>query len=225
MRQQTNSRGLLRARARAAIEAEKRISEAKLSIAKQRADKVEEEKNQLAESLNLKINSLTSRLEKALAEKDEHIASQQRALSEAENRIAELSKGLNRATNIAEELRNKSYAEERTAGHPQRKSILESVARGRLKSRAEINKLAEDLEPIAEEAGGVSERVRRNMSRGREALRETERVEQEVINDEITPIAEIIPGLEGVDVSVEEVLNLARIEPKEPKAPQKSKKK
>lgn len=216
---------LAEAKAKSSIEAEKRISETKLSLAKQRGDKLESDKNKLSEALNAKVNSLTARLEKALSEKDDHIAAQANALHEAEGRIAELSRGLNRATNIAEELRTKSYAEERTAGHPRRKAILESVSRGRIKTKADVNKLAEDLEPLADEPGGVSERVRRGMSRGRESMRETERAEQEVLNDDMTPIADIIPGLEGVDVSVEEVLNLARIEPKESKAPQKPRKK
>ena len=39
-------------------------------------------------------------------------------------------------------------------------------------------------------------------------MREAERVRQEVLNDEITPI----PGLEDVGVSVEEILNLSGID-------------
>jgi Prohead core protein serine protease len=207
------ARKLAETRASAAIEAEKKLNEHKINLAKKRAEKLEEEKNKLTESFNAKLNTLSTRLEEATSAKDQHIKNQTKALQEAESRIAELSKGLNRATTIAEELRTQHYADERSIGHPKRKEILESVTRGRIKTKSEVNKLAESLEPVAEEPGGVGERVRRQMSRGRESMREVERIENEVLTDDLTPI----PGLEGVDVSVEEVLNLARIEPKETK--------
>lgn len=217
------AQSLAEIKAQAAIEAEKKLAEHKLSLAKKRADKLEEEKHQIADSLNAKVNDLTARLENALAEKDTHIARQSKALQEAETKISELSRGLNRATNIAEELRTQRYAEERSAGHPRRSAILESVARGRAKTKADVNKLAEDLEVAAEEPGGVSERVRRQMSRGREAVREHERIENEVLTDDVTGVPGF-EGLDGIDVSVEEVLNLARIEQKETKPSLKQKK-
>lgn len=203
------ARAIAEARAKTEIENEKKLAEAKINLAKQRAARIEEDKNSAVAALSTKLEALSKRFDDVVASKDVELASREAALEEAERKMARLEQNLNRAVNLAESLKTQSYAEQRSAGHPRRKEIMESVQRGKVKSKAEINQLAEDLDFAAEEPGGVSERIRRNLSKGRESMREAERAKQEVLNDEsgATPI----PGLEDVGVSMEEILNLSGV--------------
>lgn len=194
---------------------QKKVSEHKLTLAKQRADKIEEEKKYLAATLEAKVNDLASRLETVIAAKDHQLDEQVRLLEAAQKKIGLLEEGLNRASTLAENLSVKKYAEERTIGHPQKKKIFESIRSGKTKSKADVNKLAEDLETAAEEPGGVSERVRRAMSKGRESIRETDRVkrESEALTEGYTPVPGF-EGLEGLDVSLEQLRTLSGIDSK-----------
>lgn len=204
-----DARAIAEARAKQEIESERKLAEAKINLAKQRAHRLEEDKNEAVSALSTKLEALSKRFDNVVASKDAEIAARETALAEAERKLARLEGRLNQAINLAENIKTQSYAERRTAGHPQRKSILESVQRGKVKTPAEINQLAEDLDFAAEEPGGVNERIRRNLSRGRESMRESDRVKQEVLNDESEPTP--IPGLENVGVSMEEILNLSGV--------------
>ena len=79
-----------------------------------------------------------------------------------------LSESLDEAKALAEELESINFASKRTQGHPRQDRVLSEVKRRKLRSRRDINDLAEEFEDRAEEPGGVHERVRRRMGRGRE---------------------------------------------------------
>jgi len=75
---------------------------------------------------------------------------------------------LERAERLIHRYDDREYASRRTVGHPDREGILEDVRSGRVKGKDGINRLAKRRDLRGEEPGGVNERVRRSMSRGRE---------------------------------------------------------
>jgi len=205
-----DARSIAEAKAAKQAATDKKLSEAKLTMAKQRADKLEEEKRKLEEEFNKKFNELSARLDSVATAKTEEISEKTKALYEAEQRIAELEKGLTKAVNLVENFKTRTFAEKRATGHPNRKAILDSVDRGHVKTKAEINKLAEELEIPAEEPGGVSERVRRFMSRGRESTKEEDRKKRETLSE--ADNSELTGLLEGTGVSVDDLLGLSGID-------------
>lgn len=200
-----NAIALAETKAKTAINTERKLSEHKINLARKRADRTQVEKNQLAESLEKKINDLNTKFENVVAAKDSQITAINNALLEAQTNNSKLEVRLNGAIKLAESVKVQNFAEQRAVGHPRRRELLESVARGKAKSKADVNRLAEDLEPAADEPGGVGERVRRAMSRGKETLSESERLKQEILNED----TDLIPGLEDFGISTEEILNLS----------------
>ncbi len=186
------------------MEQEKKVNTYKLNLAQTKADRLKKEKDNLSESFEQQVKDLSRKLDKVVQEKDSQIESMKQIVEESRGKSAKLEESLNESIQLAEKLRLAEFAEERSIGHPKRKNLLESVSSGKVKTKKELNKLAEDLEDSAEEPGGIGERMRRLLGKGKETLTEAERVHKE----KRTTLGEI-EDLTALGIPLEEVTELA----------------
>lgn len=181
-------------RAQAELQVTEQVSTKKAELESKRAKKAAEREELLRE----KVAALSEQFERVAAEKNAE-------LNDAKRRINMLEQRLDQAARIAEQLEIQNFAQTRLAGHPKRVDILREIQRGTLRSKAEINKLAEDTE-MSFGDDGAQERVRRIFGRGREHMPEEARRRHEQLTESFTPV----PGLEGFDISIEEIRKLSR---------------
>ena len=174
------------------------VANHKVDVAKKQASIAKETVEQVREKAASQIETVVHRFEKNIKERDSTI-------QEAADRISRLERALQEASekaNIAEMI---SHADRRTLGHPRRQDILSRVENGHLNSVEAINSLAEEWDIHGEEPGGVSERVRRSLGRGREALTEEQRASSEH-RTETTP-----RSLTGLGIGMDELRQLAGV--------------
>jgi len=213
------------------IETAEQLQE-RLAVAIDRADSIGENANRKAESLSagatkrvkqvesrernllrkakMRDNQIADHVEKITSRMQERLNTleaenvglqeENRAKDKANDRLVN---ALERSEVLIERLDDYSYAERRTKGHPSRDGILEDVRRGRVKGRSGINTLAEVDDLRGEESGGVNERIRRAMSRGREFAPQTLTESTKGDRDNISDLAEF--GLH-----VDDILPLSR---------------
>jgi hypothetical protein len=84
---------------------------------------------------------------------------------------------------------------------------MAAIESGRITTKAQVKNLAEQWDTAGDESGGVHERVRRAMGRGREAPTEAESKQVNQINEDRRPV----PGMENFGVSLGELKALAGI--------------
>lgn len=149
------------AKARQRVEGKERRARARVKQIESRErrfrQKTKERDAQIAES----VERITSKMQDRLR----RVEDENRVLRENFSRASE---ALERADQLTERLDDYAFASRRTVGHPDRDGILDDVRHGRVRSRRGINQLAEERDLRGEESGGVNERIRRSMSRGRE---------------------------------------------------------
>lgn len=161
------------------VEADKRLRQVEsrerklLKKAKSRDAKMAEHMDKITTKMQERLNNLE--------QENNGLREDNGKVSSTNNRLVG---ALERSEKLLERLDDYSYAERRTTGHPSRDHILEDVRNGRVRGRDEINSLSEDRDLRAEESGGVNERVRRALSRGREfapqSLTESTRERREI---------------------------------------------
>jgi hypothetical protein len=149
-----------------------------------------------------RVESIESSFKKVIIEKDAEIAKARQALAEQDERMAEALEETERTALLA-------YASQRTLGHKQAPKVFKAITEGRITSRDEVDRLASKLEEGAQEPGGVRERVRRAMSRGRETMTEDERKEAEVAEaSDLQETGEAASDLRSVGINLSEAVAL-----------------
>lgn len=114
-----------------------------------------------------RVEAIEQSFHKVLVEKDAAVAAARAELADREEELAEALEQTTKAALIA-------YANERCLGHKKGPAIIKAIVEGRITSKEGVDKNATRLEEGAQEPGGVRERVRRAMSRGRETMTEDE---------------------------------------------------
>jgi hypothetical protein len=181
------------AKAKAALQAESSIAEKKAQIAQKRAAKLQETDELLKE----KVSALAEQVENLMAAKNQEAAENKKRIAALEDRLA-------RAAQVIEEHETAAFANTRLAGHPNRKQILADIGNGKVRSRNQINQLAEATD--TRDVVG-SESVRRFFGKGREHPTETDRAAQEKqLNEGYTPL----PGFEELGISAEQIKALSQ---------------
>lgn len=184
-------------------EAQRRVKlkEHKATLAQQRAEVATEEFSQFRSEMERKFENLSSRMGAQLREKDQ-------ALNEALAHIESLENEVGTSRRRLYEADLHAYAARRVVGHPRANEILAAVESGRATSKKDVNHLAEQWDVAASEPGGVSERIRRTLGRGREAPTEADQQRFSQLMEDHNPI----PGLEGFDTTMGELRALSGID-------------
>jgi hypothetical protein len=177
-----------------------KLKEHKADLAHQKAKLQSEELLALKEEMERKIDGLHRRMGAQVRERDE-------TLREAADHIERLERELGQTKRAQAESDLFSYAVRRTAGHPRGADIMSLVESGRVTSKDEVQQLAEQWDIQASEPGGVSERIRRSLGRGREAPTENDQQRSNQLMEDQQPI----PGLEGFDTTMSELRALSGI--------------
>jgi len=177
-----------------------KLKEHKADLARHEANLASEELDQLRQEMSVKIDGLSRRFGAQVREKDGVIA-------EAADHITRLERELRNANQVASEADLHSYTVRRTAGHPRGGDIMSLVESGKVTTKAEVQRLAEQWDIQASEPGGVGERIRRSLGRGREAptAGDQQRFTQ------LTESNQAIPGLEGFNTTMAEIRALSGI--------------
>lgn len=189
----------------AVADAEERVTSAleverhKADIARQRAEVANETVAEVKAKAAEQIQTLLTKFEETLKGRDQ-------ALETAMTEVARLRSDLRESSSRASMDRMMAFADRRTLGHPRRDDILAAVESGRVRSEKQLNEMADAWDVQAEEPGGVSERIRRSLGRGREAPTEAERHQME-----LTETADNQAGVNGLDMSMNELRQLAGI--------------
>ena len=178
-----------------------KLKEHKADLARKKAVVATEELDQLRAEMETKIDSVSRRMGHTLREKES-------TLAEAADHIERLERELDAARRSATESDLYSYTVRRTAGHPRGDDIMGLVESGRVTSKSEVQRLAEEWDMRATEPGGVSERIRASLGRGRERPSETDqrRISQ------LTEDRQAIPGLEDFGTTMGELRALSGID-------------
>jgi hypothetical protein len=174
----------------------------KVDIAKKQATIAKESVEHVREKAAQKIEEITLRFDEVIKDRDS-------ALADANDRIFRMERALQEASMKANMAEMTAYADRRTLGHPRRNDIMSMVESGRVSSREHLEEIAEQLDIRGDEPGGVSERVRRSIGKGRESPSETERHEMEHRLTESRG-----PSLNGIGVGMAELRQLAGIDKK-----------
>jgi len=177
-----------------------KLKEHKADLARHQVKLQSEELVSLKEEMEQKINGLSRRMNAQVQERDA-------TLQQAADHIEKLERQLTEAKQAEAGADLYSYAVRRTAGHPRGADIMSLVESGRLNSKDEIQRLAEQWDTQASEPGGVNERIRRSLGRGREAP--TERDQRR--NHQLTEDQQPIPGLEEFETTMGEIRALSGI--------------
>lgn len=174
------------------------VANHKVDVAKKQAEIAKDTVEQVREKAAKQIESVVERFTQNINERDERIAA-------ADDRISRLERALQEASAKANMAEMSSYADRRTLGHPRRQDIMSMVESGKLGSIDQIETIAEQWDIHGEEPGGVSERVRRSLGKGREFPTETERRGTEQLTESRSP------SLNGLGVGMEELRQLAGV--------------
>jgi hypothetical protein len=177
-----------------------KLKEHKADLARENANLKTSEVLSLKEEMERKFDGLSRRLGTQISQRDQ-------TLSEAADHIERLERELNQARDTATEADLFAYAVRRTAGHPRGADIMALVESGRVTSKEEIHRVAEEWDIQAAEPGGASERIRRSLGRGQEAPTEYDQRR----NGQLTEAQQAIPGLEGFDTTMGELRALSGI--------------
>jgi len=194
-----------------ASDTERRVDEG-LERLKSERDRLQQDYEQLrrqTEKRNREVTETIQELTKQIHHREEEFSQREESLleemsAEAE-RNTELLESLEEAKALAEELKAMEFAQRRTRHHPRRKAVLGEVKRRRIVDPDEINDLAEEFEDRAEEPGGLRERIRRRLGRGREHTSEPLEESGKVSGRSNGASAEI-SDLTEMNVAVEDIL-------------------
>jgi len=184
------------------VTARLKLKEHKADLARQQAQIQTEELSAFREEMERKLDSMSRRMSAQLHERDQ-------TLAQAADHIENLERQLAEARHHASQSDLLSYAARRTSGHPRGGDIMSLVESGRVNSKAEVQRLAEEWDIQASEPGGASERIRRSLGRGREAPTEHDQQRFSQLMEDQKPI----PGLEGFDTTMGELRALSGIDP------------
>ena len=177
-----------------------KLKEHKADLARQKIKVQSDELLMLKEEMERKIDGLSRRMGAQIRERDA-------TLTEAANHIERLEQNLTEAQRAANEADLFAYAVRRTAGHPRGADIMSLLDTGRVTSKEEVHRLAEDWDTQAAEPGGANERIRRSLGRGREAPTEyDQRRTGQLMEDQ-----QAIPGLEDFGTTMGELRALSGI--------------
>jgi hypothetical protein len=174
------------------------VANHKVDVAKKQAEIAKDTVEQVRERATQQIESVVGRFETSIKERDQVIA-------DSTDRISRLERALQEASAKANMAEMSSYADRRTLGHPRRLDIMSMVESGKLNSIEQVETLAEQWDIRGEEVGGVSERVRRSIGKGREFPTETESRRSEQLTESRSP------SLNGLGVGMEELRHLAGV--------------
>lgn len=181
-------------------EARVKLKEHKADLARKKAQVATEEFDHFRTEMEQKFDTLSRRMGAQVREKDAQLA-------EALSHIESLEREVGASRRRLHEADLHSYAARRVAGHPRANDILSLVESGRVTSKDEVRHLAEQWDQAASEPGGVSERIRRSLGRGREAPTEDDQQRFSQLTEDQSPI----PGLEGFDTTMGELRALSGI--------------
>lgn len=148
----------------------------------------------------------TEKLEKLSQKFSAQIDEKNLVLSEALDTIKTLEQKNAKLAAEAREAELTAYAVKRTVGHPRRDEIMAAVTSGKADTKQRVAELAEQWDQKADEPGGVAERIRRSLGRGREAPSEAERGKSVIEED-----TRNIPGLELCGTTLGELRALSGI--------------
>lgn len=176
-----------------------KVKEHKADLARHKAQIATEELDLIREEMDRKINGLSQRMNAQAREKNE-------VISEAADHIESLERELAQARGVAAEANLYNYASRRLVGHPRENDIMSLVDSGRVTSKAEVQRLAEEWDTQATEPGGVSERIRASLARGRERQPEELRQPSGLMEDRGP-----VPGFEGTNTTLGEIRALCGI--------------
>lgn len=174
------------------------VANHKVDVAKKQASIAKDTVEQVREKAAQQIESVVGRFETSIRERDQVIA-------QSSDQISRLERALQEASAKANMAEMSSYADRRTLGHPRRLDIMSMVESGKLNSIEQVEALAEQWDIRGEEVGGVSERVRRSIGKGREFPTETESRRSEQLTESRSP------SLNGLGVGMEELRHLAGV--------------
>ena len=178
-----------------------KLKEHKADIAKQRAEVVTEEYSTLRADMERKFEKLSAQMTAQVRQKDA-------ALNEAMTHIESLKREVGTTRNQLQEADLHAYTARRVLGHPRADDILAAVDSGRVSSKQQVNHLAEQWDAPASEPGGVNERIRASLGRGREIPSESDRQRFSQLTEDHNPI----PGLEGFGTTMGELRALSGID-------------
>ena len=182
-------------------QAQVKVKEHKADLARKKAEVATEEFDRFRVEMEQRFERLSTRMGSQIREKDQ-------ALSEALGHIEKLESTVSKSRRQVQEADLHAYAARRVIGHPRANDILKLVESGRVTSKDQVQQLAEQWDNAASEPGGVSERIRRSLGRGREAPTEDDQ-------QRFTQLMEgqqSIPGLEGFDTTMGELRALSGID-------------
>ena len=149
-----------------------------------------------------RVESIEASFKKVIEEKDAEIARAKNSIADGEDKLSEALEQSERAELIA-------YGLQRTVGHKHANKIMRLISEGKIDNREEINSLASKLEEGAQESGGVRERVRRGMSRGRETMTEDERKSTDLVEaNDLQESGEAASELRSLGMSLNEAVTL-----------------
>lgn len=178
-----------------------KVKEHKADIARKKVQVVTEEFDSFRNEMESKFDTLSRRMNAQVREKDA-------ALAEALGHIENLENEVSRTRTRAEEADLRAYTARRVVGHPRAGDILSAVDAGRITSKDQVRQLAEQWDQAATEPGGVSERIRRTLGRGREAPTEGDQERFSQLMEDHNPI----PGLEDFGTTMGELRALSGID-------------
>ncbi len=183
----------------ARYEQERARLEQRAELAERERDTARREKDRFRGVMEDKLARIEGTLKSVLAERDETLTARERALVEETEKVTKTAKVGLRGHLVG-------YAAKRTVGVPAIQSqIIEDVEQGRLTTKDDIDAEVRKLEEGAHEPGGLSERMRRALSRGREHPVE----EDEKSNHEPIGFGEADEDLQFLGTSLTEQENLA----------------
>ena len=148
--------------------------ELRLEQVERERDRAKRDAARLRTSTEQQVARIEEQLNTVLAEQTGRLDRREQQLTEQREQLGETAAmGLKGAL--------VGYAAKRTLGHKEQRSIIECVERGELASKEAIDARVRGLEENAQEAGGLSERMRRAFSRGREHPVDEDRVQAEPV--------------------------------------------
>jgi len=167
-----------------------------------------DEYRQTVEARNEDIDDQVATLTKRITEREEELSA---ALEEEKSRAANAEDSLNEARELVESLESLNYASERGMGSARGRTLVEETKRRGLRTKESINSLAERLERRAEEPGGVGERIRRSLGRGRESVVLQESVDERRAGNDDSELLEDFGEL-GIDMGeIRKAINKTKI--------------
>jgi len=196
--QSEKTRVAVTAQANEEIERLKTDYERKLRIERTEADR----SKRLLGDIVSRVESIESSFKQVIEQKDAEILKARKTLAIQEEKVSAAKVESERAALL-------SYGHQRTVGHKSANKIMRQIAEGKVTTQDEVDKLSSRLEEGAQESGGVRERVRRAMSKGRETMTEDERKTADVAEaDDLQESGEAASELRSLGMSLNEAVTL-----------------